>query len=134
MSHGASCRGSPQCHVAHRGSTHEYKSNNPLPDAFVESLYVRLIGRPSDAAGKQGWVAALQAGGSTASVIDGFLLSSEYCGQRVTELYQHFLGRAPDAPGLASWVQQMSGGAPFQEIQAGFLESDEYWGRALSRF
>ena len=112
----------------------EYKNNNPPPAAFVESLYQRLLGRPSDPGGKQGWVNALQSGSSTASVIDGFLRSTEYCTQRVTELYQTWLGRPPDAAGLAGWVQTMTAGTPFQQIQRGFLTSDEYWNRALSRF
>jgi hypothetical protein len=112
----------------------EFKSNNPPPAQFVESLYSRLLGRPSDAAGKQGWIDALQSGGSTASVIDGFLRSAEYCTRRVTELYQTLLGRAPDSGGLASWVHSMAGGTPFQQIQEGFLASDEYWARSLQRF
>jgi hypothetical protein len=112
----------------------EYKTDNPPPDQFVESLYVRLLGRPSDPAGKAGWVNALTSGQSTATVINGFLDSQEYCTDRVTGLYQTLLGRAPDAPGLAGWVGLMTAGAPFQQIQRGFLTSEEYRARALSRF
>jgi hypothetical protein len=112
----------------------EYKANNPVPDQFVESLYTRLLGRASDPAGKQGWVAALTEGKTTGFVINGFLTSQEYCADRVTELYQSLLGRAPDPDGLAFWVGEMTGGAPFQQIQRGFLTSPEYRARALVRF
>ena len=112
----------------------EYLSNNPPPDQFVESLYERLLGRASDTAGKQGWIAALQAGGSTADVIDGFLRSQEYCTNEVTSLYLTLLGRSPDSAGLAGWVASMSGGESLQEIQIGFLTSVEYQASGANRF
>lgn len=104
----------------------EYKANNPSSDQFVESLYSKLLMRTSDPVGKQGWIDALAAGASTADVIRGFLMSQEYCTQRVTELYAALLGRSPDPAGLAGWVGLMMSGAAFQEIQRGFLTSNEY--------
>jgi len=112
----------------------EYKTNNPAPTHFVESLYSRLLGRVSDAGGKQGWVGALQSGRTTTFVIDGFLRSDEYATQRVVELYQGLLGRQPDPAGLAAWVKLLTMGVSFQRIQRGFLASNEYRARALTRF
>jgi hypothetical protein len=112
----------------------EFKTKNPPPDEFVESLYRRLLGRGSDPVGKSSWVNALNGGRGTGEVVDGFLRSSEYCTNRVTALYQTLLGRAPDAPGLTTWVDIMTRGTAFQAIQRGFLASDEYRARALLRF
>lgn len=107
----------------------EYKASNSPPDQFVESLYNKLLGRASDPAGRQGWIAALAAGATTADVIRGFVTSEEYCSNQVTQLYSTLLGRAPDLPGLAGWVNLMRTGRRFQDILSGFLTSDEYRGR-----
>ena len=112
----------------------EYLTNNPPPAQFVESLYNRLLGRPSDPAGKQDWINALNAGKGTEFVINGFLTSQEYCTDRVTELYETLLGRQPDPTGLAGWVHSMTSGTPFQQIKNGFLASSEYLARARTRF
>jgi hypothetical protein len=112
----------------------EFKIRNPVPGPFVEALYNRLLGRGSDPDGKRAWVGALQAGRSTADVVDGFLGSEEYTTQKVTGLYQWLLGRGPDPDGLRSWVSAMMGGAPFQQIERGFLLSDEYKARSAARF
>jgi hypothetical protein len=48
-------------------------------DLFVETLYERLLLRPSDAGGKAYWIGLLQNGIQTrAQVVDGFLNSEEY--------------------------------------------------------
>jgi len=112
----------------------EYTANNPPPAQFVESLYNRLLGRPSDPAGKQDWINALQAGRGTTFVINGFLRSQEYCTNTATGLYQTLLGRQPDPAGLAVQVNALTGGASFQQIQSNFLQSAEYLDRALARF
>jgi len=112
----------------------EYTSNHASSDEFVESLYINLLGRPSDPDGKQFWVDALSGGASRADVARGILFSQEYCTQRVTELYTTLLGRAPDSAGLASWVTIMSNGAAFQELQYNFLAAREYRVRSLTRF
>lgn len=112
----------------------EYQTDNPLLAQFVESLYQRLLGRPSDPGGKQFWVDALAAGKGTAYVINGFVTCEEYCTDRVTSLYSSLLGRAPDPAGLAYWVKSMVAGTAFQQIQNGFLTSVEYQTRALQRF
>lgn len=128
-------RGSPFQDVV-RGfcDSAEFKVKNPVPGPFVEALYNRLLGRGSDPAGKNGWVGALQAGRSTADVVDGFLRSEEYATIKVTGLYQWLLGRMPDADGLAGWVRAMMAGSPFQQLERGFLLSPEYQARAAARF
>ena len=107
----------------------EYKGKHPVPDAWVESLYVNLLGRASEAKGKSGWVGSLKSGASTASVISGFLKSPEYCTKRVTEFYRHFLGREPEQAGLQGWVNQATGGTAMQTIERGFVCSPEYFKR-----
>ena len=46
-------------------------------DAYVEQLYVNVLGRGSDPAGKAGWIGALDAGSSRADVLVGFSESPE---------------------------------------------------------
>jgi hypothetical protein len=111
----------------------EYRDNNPPPERFVESLYNRLLGRPSEAAGKQYWVDRLTTH-TTADVINGFLTSREYCSNSATRLYRTLLGREPEEAGLRFWTDAMSAGTPFQRIQLGFLASTEYQLRAQERF
>ena len=98
----------------------EFKTNNPPPAQFVEALYGKLLGRPSDPNGKQGWIDSLQSGATTADVVRGFLFSQEYCAARVTELYASLLGRNPDPGGLAFWVGLLTSENAFQKVQYGF--------------
>jgi Astacin (Peptidase family M12A)/Domain of unknown function (DUF4214) len=104
----------------------EFKAVHPPADLFVEALYAKVLGRPSDPDGKKHWIDELAAGRSTTDVVRGFLFSQEYCTDQVTRLYNDLLGRAPDAAGLSHWVGLMSNGAPLQDIQYGFLASLEY--------
>ena len=95
---------------------------------WITALYADLLGRAPDSAGLNGWVAARVAGGSIESIVNGFLNSSEYCGNLATSFYATFLGRAPDPEGLQSWTSQLMAGTARQDIQLGFLDSAEYTG------
>lgn len=111
----------------------EYKSKHPVPNQFVESLYNKLLGRPSDPSGLQYWINLINSGTNTADVIRGFLRSREYALQRLNEFYQKFLGRQPDTNGLEFWANKLQNGTSLQEITTGFLTSIEYQNRALAR-
>jgi len=111
----------------------EYKANHPGGPAFVESLYQRLLRRASDPEGRTASLAALQQRSSTLAVIRGFLRSSEYCSQRVTELYVGLLGRDPEPAALAEQSLALMQGAPLQQIALDLVASDEYIARAVHR-
>ena len=111
----------------------EYKANHPDGPAFVESLYQRLLRRGSDPEGRTAALAALQQRSSTLAVIRGFLTSSEYCCQQVTELHVGLLGRTPDPAALSSQSLALMQGAPLQQIVLDVVTSDEYIARAAHR-
>ena len=110
----------------------EYKTNHPDAAALVESLYRRLLSRASDPEGKAAWLAALDNRSSTLSVIRGFLSSTEYCAQRITELFDRLLGREPQPGELSERVIALSQGTPLQQVVLDFVSSAEYIARAAS--
>jgi hypothetical protein len=111
----------------------EFKSKFPVPGRFVEGLYNKLLGRPSDSSGYTGWVNTINAGMSTANVIRGFLTSEEYAVKRVTEFYRTFLRRAPDQAGSRVHIAAVRRGVAMQEVIRGFVASDEYRNAVISR-
>jgi len=111
----------------------EFKAKFPVPGRFVEVLYNKLLGRPSDSSGYTGWVNAINAGMSTANVIRGFLTAEEYAVKRVTEFYRTFLRRAPDQTGSRVHIAAVRRGVAMQEVIRGFVASDEYRNAVISR-
>ena len=108
----------------------EYRTLHPPPATFVESLYERLLHRASDDPGKVGWLRALGTRASTLSVIQGFLRSTEYCTQHLTELRVRLLGREPDRPGLLRSVVAAAQGTALQHFALEIVTSAEYIARA----
>jgi RNA polymerase sigma-70 factor (ECF subfamily) len=113
--------------------TFEYKANQTT-SAFIESLYQRLLNRAPDADGKAARLAALRNRSSTFAVIRGFLCSSEYCTQRVTEVHRQLLGRDPERAELPERVLALMQGTALQHIVLGLVTSHEYIARAASRY
>jgi hypothetical protein len=73
----------------------------------VDQLYLRFLGRESDAGGRSGWIGSLQGGGTLEAVESLFLTSPEYISHINTDfvqsLYLNILGR-PGSPGeLSQW-------------------------------
>jgi Ca2+-binding RTX toxin-like protein len=100
-------------------------------------LYWGALGRGPDAAGLQGWTAALEGGMSLNQAAAGFVGSAEFQAKYgsldnagfVNLLYQNVLGRAADAGGLAAWVGSLNGGNTRTAVLTGFSESDEFKNR-----
>ncbi len=111
----------------------EYKTNHPGGPVFVESLYRRLLHRASDPEGRTAALAALRQRSSTLAVIRGFLASSEYCCQQVTELYVGLLGREPEPAALSEQSLALMQGTPLQQIVLDLVTSAEYIARAAHR-
>jgi glucose/arabinose dehydrogenase len=99
---------------------------------FVDQLYLQVLGRPADPAGRAAWLAALDGGTLTrGQVLLGFSESAEYklrSANRVlaASAYTRMLRRTPDAPGFASWVAVLDAGNPESTLIAGFFGSTEY--------
>ena len=106
----------------------EFMNRNLSVDEFVETLYKIFFNRASDAAGKKGWVDAINSKKMTRQiVVENFIESTEWCnvcavyGVRsgaqwhkadkaspnaikfATRLYTCCLGRAPEQGGLNYW-------------------------------
>jgi len=107
----------------------EFMNRNLSVNDFVETLYKTFFDRASDAAGKKGWVDAINSGKMTrAVVVENFIESTEWCnvcatyGVRsgalyhkseiasrnatkfATRLYTCCLGREPEEKGLQYWA------------------------------
>lgn len=105
---------------------------------FVERLYLNVLGREFDIAGRDYWVDMLLGHGYSGSkVANGFFGSSEFAAmdlddeEYVTTLYEVFFGRRPDQAGLDHWVSCLENGMTRSEVLTGFTASAE-WGRTCA--
>ncbi|MDD6058684.1 MAG: DUF4214 domain-containing protein, partial [Clostridiales bacterium] len=136
----------------------EFKNHNYDNSDYVEHLYLSLMGRPSDAGGKAGWVAHLDNGVSRVYVFKQFIDSSEFdnlcntygiskgtvdlteardqnydVARFVARNYSQFLGRGYDEQGLNDWCGRINNRTQtMQEIAFGFVFSSECEGKNLS--
>jgi hypothetical protein len=105
--------------------------------AYVQRLYLNVLGRQPDPAGLQDWVAQLAAGATRGSVLLGFSQSAEFESDNVStigdtnnaeayRLYTAALNRTPDVPGLAYWSGQLAAGASPTEVAQDFVNSQEF--------
>ncbi len=120
---------------------------------YVEQLYVSLMGRSSDPAGKANWVSSLEQGMSREYVFLQFVNSGEFqalCGnygivtgaaagqnenvtQFVARSYSQFLGRNYDVDGLNNWCAAVNNGTQtLQQLAYGFVFSPECQDMGLS--
>lgn len=77
----------------------------------VDNLYLGLLERPSDPAGRAYWVDRLTHGAAASEVAMAFLQSSELATRVVDRDYQAALFRPADPAGLAFWSASYSAGA-----------------------
>jgi hypothetical protein len=70
-------------------------SARPTPqEAYINALYVSLMGRSVDVVGLAAWSVVLAGPGGRDAVVSGLLGSNEYLGQVAQATYQSLLGRA----------------------------------------
>jgi probable HAF family extracellular repeat protein len=98
--------------------------------AWVDALYLALLGRPPDQTGEDYWTNQLQGHESRLQVANGFTGSQEGLGLRVLQTYQRYLGRGASQPEIDYWVAQYHLGATNETIVTGFVSSDEYFKRS----
>ncbi|MCB1333016.1 MAG: DUF4214 domain-containing protein [Roseivivax sp.] len=128
------------------GSTEFQRVYGALSNAqFVELLYQNVLGRASDAAGRQGWLDRMTRGEARESVVLGFSESGEFVrrtqaaaqtfehaaddaswGGAVYRLYGATLARDPDAGGFAGWTGRLAAGATLVAASRGFVASAEF--------
>jgi hypothetical protein len=78
---------------------------------IVDGLYVRFLGRQSDAPGRAAWIGFLQSNHTEEEIENAFLTSPEYLAHINTDfvqsLYINILGRIGSSAEVASWYSQL---------------------------
>jgi hypothetical protein len=108
-------------------------------DVQVDGLYLKLLGRPSDAPGRAGFVSFLQNGGSLEQVVALMVSSPEYAALTgsdagfVQSLYTNLLGRTGTDSEVAGYVAAL----PSQGragVALDFLQSPEFRTDVVNQF
>ncbi len=105
-------------------------------NGFAQQLYVNVLHRAPDAAGRQLWVNNINAT-SRGDALLAFSNSQENHRQTLpiagsqadaeaTRLYQAAFNRGPDGAGLAFWSDQLGQGVPVAQVAQGFVGSREF--------
>ena len=80
--------------------------SEPSPESdFVTRLYVSLLNRQPDAAGRDHWAGMIQSGTHPSEMLAAFLATPEGASKKpsIAQVYERTLLRSPDADGLAYW-------------------------------
>ena len=108
----------------------EYKSKHPVPNEFVRSLYLKILGREPEPGAVQG--SPIHAGKNTADLIRDFLRSEEYAVYRSTHFYRRLLHRESELE-PSGHARAIQNGEPLQNVVRRFITSEEYMAKATSR-
>ena len=100
---------------------------NAQLDRYVNQVYIDLLGRLPDGAGRTYWTGLLSSGTPRACDIVGSGDQHEYRSDVITSMYELFLERDTDIGGLAYWVSQIAHGMTFEQFQCLLMGSDEYF-------
>jgi len=95
------------------------------PPAFVQALYLDVLGRIGTVGEINAWASALPTMGQT-GVADAILHSPEALGRIIDSFYLRFLGRQSDAGGRAGWISFLQNGGTEEQVESRFLSSTEY--------
>lgn len=95
--------------------------------AYVDSLYVLILGRAADPGGETHWIGVLQNGGSTATVTRALAFSAEGRNRVVSTAYHDFLRRGASAYETDAWRSRLSAGLSVVGFEAQVLGSAEYY-------
>jgi hypothetical protein len=104
----------------------------------VDGLYLKVLGRTADAAGRAAFVNLLANGGTLEQATAALMSSPEYVGMAgsdagfVQSLYSKLLGRMGSSADVAAWVQALHGAGRAAVIN-GFLSSAEYRGDVVQQ-
>jgi len=112
-------------------------TNGTHNQRFVNDVFFELLNRNADPGAIQFFGAQLQAGLSTAQVVNNIESSvvnghNEYLDNTVNRLFQSFLGRNADPGALVAFGNEITAGASLQTVQSQIMGSDEYFTNAGS--
>ncbi len=97
--------------------------------AYVNSLYVTILGRNADSYGLNYFTAQLGAGVSRNEVVQAIWNSAEHVGKIVDGLYAQYLHRGADSMGRSVWSAAIMGGDSVDEVALAIVNSAEYAAR-----
>lgn len=101
--------------------------------AFVNSLYLNILGRQGDAGGINFYTAQLNNAMNPVlpTVMNYFVTAPEYQGILVnaagTGFFERYLGRTASTQEASFWVSQLRNGETDEQVIAGFVGSQEYF-------
>jgi hypothetical protein len=98
----------------------------PLP-AWVQGMYMDLLGRQADTSGLAFWSSQLALGVPASSIAVGFAASSERERTRIGANYTTYLDRPADDAGVNFWLGQFLVGKTNEDLAAGFIGSPEFY-------
>lgn len=107
-------------------------STSPLPSspdgntAYIQSLYLALLGHVADPAGLAAWKGLMSNGATREAVAQAIWSSPEHRGLEIDQYYLTYFGRQADPGGRAFWVNSFTTGYDERIIVASFLSSSEY--------
>jgi type VI protein secretion system component Hcp len=114
------------------GSPEFYQHAGGTDKAWIDAVYMSLLGRQADPPGESFWVGRLAQGADRAAVALGFAASLEREAQHVMGLYEKYLGRGAGLDEINYWVGQFKMGFTNEDIVTGFVSSDEYYNNHTS--
>ncbi|HVX63285.1 MAG TPA: DUF4214 domain-containing protein, partial [Pirellulales bacterium] len=107
-----------------------YASAGGTPEAWLNQLYLRILGREPDVQGQQYWLDYLTSHGNTAEtrkhIALGFFTSLEAYQGDVTGWFQQYLQRAPTADELKQYAGEMHSGKTDRDIEQEIANLPEY--------
>src|SRR5439155_26083874 len=114
-------------------STAEYfQANGDTNQAWVNSLYTKLLNRQPDHAGRDAAVNAVldREAGIRATVSASIASSPEYRSRLVQGYYANFLHRTASTVEVQGWVNALGRGVSDEQVIAAFVSSTEYYQHA----
>ncbi len=99
-------------------------------EAWLDALYLELLGRPADAGGRDYWASRARGGLLRYSIVANFYYSPESLGRRVDAIYSETLGRGPSATERAEGAAIILG-QDERRLRVLALSSDEYYQQFL---
>lgn len=103
-----------------------YDGAGATPSAYVDLIYISILQRPADDAGKAFWVGRLEAGQPRSVIARNFWLATESNARRVNKLYLRFLLRNPDPTSRTTWAKRLVT-EDDKVLAAALVASDEYY-------
>jgi hypothetical protein len=95
-------------------------------EAFLNQVYLDVLGRRIDDAGHAAWMSALAQGMSREEVVQQILNSPECQMRAINQAYQDMLGRNADEAGLAASLQLLANGGTMTDVRASIATSTEF--------